>query len=296
MSSSKIGFTSYVEIATSMVIQDTDRERLNQSVSKLCGLEQRKNSTPDFAADDIEIHSPRLLKIEWEKRIREWQELLPDRGQPVEECRSLNDFQFCAFFLQHPFVAMSLWNVMQTFYTLDRLVCGTSKESLDRINEWESMQPFEYLEAPRVEKRWRYSLQELLKSIDNSSHQDATTPQPEDLLSGISNIGETMKGGSQDRIKGNTTDTLLRRIDGIYFGISKLENAKRELRRNLRENLKGVRLVDSMLEAIAVAAKRRFSMIDTYLKIDDHHRVASSCPDEPEDVELPGMLATTSGR
>lgn len=293
MSSSKIGFTSYVEIATSMVFQDTDRERLNQSVSKWCGLEQGKNSTSDFTADDIEIHSPQLLKAEWENRIREWQELLPDRGQPVEECLSLNDFKFSAFFLQHPFAAMSLWNMMQTFYTLDRLVCGASKESLDRVSEWESMQPFEYLEAPRVEKRWRNSLQELVKGIENSSNEDTPMPQSENLFSGLTKVGKALKIGSKGLNKENTSDTLLRRIDGIYFGISKLENAQGELRRNLRENLKGVKLVDSMLEAFAVAAKRRFSMIDTYLKMDDYHEVEYPFPDESDDAELPGMLATT---
>jgi hypothetical protein len=276
-----------------MVIQDSDRERLKQSVSTWCGVEEAQNSSSDWTVKDLELHSPHSLKLEWTKRIREWQERLPDRGQPVEECTSLNNLQFCALFLQHPFAAMPLWNVMQTFYTLDRLVCGMSKESLSRVTEWESMPPFEYLAAPKVEKRWRSSLQELGKEIKDGSHEDASVPQPENLFSGISDIAKGPKMGSKDE---NKSEMLLRRIDGIYFAIAKLEDAQGELRRNLRENLKGVKLVDLMLERIVLAAKRRFSMIDTYLKTDEHHEVEHHFKDQFVDAKLQGMQVVISGR
>lgn len=293
MNSPTVGFNSYVDIAICMVIQDSDRERLKQSVSRWCGVEEAQKSSSDWTVKDFEIHSPHSLRWEWSTRIREWQEQLPDRGQPVEECTSLNNLQFSALFLQHPFAAMSLWNAMQTFYTLDRLVCGTSKESLSRVTEWELMPPFEYLEAPKVEKRWRSSLQELGREIKDGSHEEAPVPQPENLFSGIADIGKGPKTGSKDE---NKSETLLRRIDGIYLGIAKLENAQGELRRNLRENLKGVKLVDLMLERIVVAARRRFSMIDTYLKTDEHHEVEHHFDDQFDDAQLPGMQVMISGR
>jgi len=129
---------------------------------------------------------------------------------------------------------MSLWNVMQTFYALDHSVCCTSKESRDRPAEWESMPPFEYLEASRVEKRWRTSLQNLKKEIENENNEDAPLPR-------------------------------------MHFGVKTLEDAYEELRRSLSANLRGVKLVDSMLEQIKVATGRRFSMIDTYLNLDKNH-------------------------
>ena len=112
------------------------------------------------------------------ENIRKWQECLPDSGKPVEET-PLSDLQFSALFLQHPFTAMPLWNVMQRFYALDRLVCATSKESLEKISEWEEMPLFKYLEAGKVEKRWRNSLQELGRGIKESSKQEEAPLSPE---------------------------------------------------------------------------------------------------------------------
>ena len=243
MKSPKVGFNSYVDIATCMVIHDSDSKRPQKSAS-------------DWTETDFEINTPDLLKMEWSRRIKEWQRLFPDRGPPVEDCASLKDFNFHAFFLQHPIAAMSLWNVMQTFYTLDNFVCGTSKESRDKIAEWESMPLFEYLEASRVEKRWRSSLQNLRKDIKNEDSRDA----------------------------------LLTRIDGMLLGTVKLEDAWKELQRSLKENLKGVKLVDLILEQISVAAGRRFSMIDTYLEMDDNHNGETNIDDAVEDVAGSGML------
>jgi hypothetical protein len=240
----KVGFNSYVDIATSMVIHDSCCKRSQESVS-------------GWADKDFEINTPDLLKLEWSKRIEEWQRLYPDRGPPVEDCASLKDLKFHAFFLQHPIAAMSLWNVMQTFYALDRFVCCTSKESRDKIAEWESMPLFEYLEASRVEKRWRSSLQNLRKEIKDENNRDA----------------------------------LLPRIDGMLLGTVKLEDACKELQRSLKENLKGVKLVDLILEQISVAAGRRFSMIDTYLKMDENHNEETNIDDVIEDATESGMLS-----
>lgn len=247
MKSPKVGFNSYVDIATCMVIHDSDGKRPQESVS-------------DWTETDFETNTPGLLKLEWSKRIKEWQRLYPDRGPPVEDCASLKDLEFHALFLQHPIAAMSLWNVMQTFYALDRFVCCTSKESRDKIAEWESIPLYEYLEASRVEKRWRSSLQNLRKEIKNEESRDA----------------------------------LLPRIDGMLIATVKLEDACKELQRSLRENLEGVKLVDLILEQISVAAGRRFSMIDTYLKMDENHNGETNIGDAIEDVAGSGMLPSVS--
>jgi hypothetical protein len=247
MNSPKVGFNSYVDIATCMAIHDIDSTRPQESVS-------------EWTETDFEINTPDPLKLEWRKRIKEWQWLYPDRGPPVEDCASLKDLKFHALFLQHPIAAMSLWNVMQTFYALDRFVCCTPKKSQDKIAEWESMPLFEYLEASRVEKRWRSSLQSLREEIENE----------------------------------NSRDALLPRIDGMLLGIVKLEDACKELQRSLKENLKGFKLVDSILEQINVAARRRFSMIDTYLKMDENHHGETNIDNAIEDFRGSGMLPSVS--
>jgi len=66
---------------------------------------------------------------------------------------------------------------MQRFCALDRLVCSSSKETLEKIREWEDMPLFRYVEAGRVEKRWRCSLQALGKEI-NETNKQAGAPLP----------------------------------------------------------------------------------------------------------------------
>lgn len=239
MSAPKIGFNSYVEIATCMVNEDSDYQRLQQSVPHWGEGKTQSDSASDWTDTAFEINTPDLLKLEWSKRVEEWQRLYPDGGPPVEDCTSLKDLKFGVFFLQHPIAAISLWNVMQHFYALDRFVCCTSKESRERIAEWESMPPFEYLEASSVERRWRKSLQNLSREIENEEKRDA----------------------------------LSSRMEGMLSSTAKLEDACRELQRSLRENLKGLKLVDLILEQINVAVGRRYSMIETYFKThEDHNR------------------------
>jgi hypothetical protein len=234
MSSPIIGFNSYVDIAICMVIQQSDYRNLHHSVLGRGEDKETREYTFDPTETVFETSPRGRLRLEWSDRIKEWQRLYPDNGPRVENWTSLKEFVFGAFFLQHPISAMSLWNVMRTFYALDHFVCCTSKVSQDRLAEWESMPPFEYLEASRVEKRWRTSLQNLKKEIENEDNEDAPLPR-------------------------------------MHFGVKKLEDACEELRRSLKENLRGVKLVDLMLEQIKVAAGRRFSMIDTYLKLDENH-------------------------
>lgn len=256
MSQPKIGFNSYVDIATCMVFQYSDYEIQQPSGSDRGESVKLQESVSDWTGTDFEINTPDLLKSEWANRIEQWRRQFPDGGPPIEDCKSLKDLQFGAFFLQHPIAAISLWNVMQAFYALDRVVCCTSKEAREKIAEWELMPPFAYLEASSVEKRWRKSLVNLSKEINEKNR-----------------------------------DTLLQRIDGIHPGIVKLEDTCGELQRSLRENLKGIKLVDSMLEQTGVAAARRFSMIDTYLKLYENHNGETNIDNAIEGVT--GSLDST---
>jgi len=255
-----------------MSIPEGDRK-----ISKSLGSEWRDTTeTEKLPSHGIEDHvdgnSRALLEKEWSNRIKVWQAEIPN-CIPIEECTSLREIRTCAFVIQHPFAGMSLWNVMQCFYALDRLVCYTSKGFPDKISEWETMPPFEYLEAPRVERRWRTSLQSLRNEIHEENGQDISEPGKDSMLLAVTKIEGTRRGskaGLEENKNGSKREALLRRIDGIFSGITKLENAQSKLRHNFKENLDGVPLVDLMLESIDKAARTRFSMIDTSLTMDDN--------------------------
>jgi len=203
---------------------------------------------------------------------------------PLKSAR-LRQVRTCAFVIQHPFAGMSLWNVMQCFYALDRLVCYTSKGFPDKISEWETIPPFEYLEAPKVERRWRTSLQNLRNEIHEENGEDVSEPKKDNMLLAVTKIEATRRGskaGLEESKNGNQRETLLRRIDGIFSGIAKLENAQSKLRRNFKENLEGVQLVDSMSETIDKAARTRFKMIDTSLTMDDNLEDGNYFDHKPE--------------
>jgi hypothetical protein len=173
---------------------------------------------------------------------------------------SLPDLQFSTLFLQYPFAAMSLWNAMQRFYALDRLG-SASKESLEKIGEWEEIPPFRYLEAGKVEKRRRSSLQELGKEIKESSKQSkASLPQKESLVSSVSEKRNDWEGISKATDDRRKSEALLRRIDGIYSGIAKLDASLREPRPNLKEYLESIDLAEEMLKRALATAGVRYSM------------------------------------
>lgn len=259
MSTVEIELDSYVDIATSMVMQDTDLERLKRIVLESCETRAVQTSRLGGTGIAFNTSSLNLLKFEWNKQIKEWQKFFPDRGPSIKDLTSLKDFQFGAFFLQKPLSAMSLWNVMQIFYTLDRLVCCNSETDSGRVIEWELMPIFAYLEAKNVKRWWNTSLQNLGKVIqDNNSPKRPTG----NVLFGGS------KPSSKQTLNGKSKEQALRRMDGISFGITKLEDAQRELRRSWKMNLEGVDIVDLMLAKISKAAETRFSMIDDVLKMD----------------------------
>jgi hypothetical protein len=120
-------------------------------------------------------------------------------------------------------------------------------------------------------------LQELGKEIKESSHRTEAPSSPEDiLLSGLPSTRNRSKGTSKVGDGGFNSELLLKRTHGIYSGIAKLDVALRELRRNLKEYLENVDLVEGMLQQINNTAGIRYSMIDTYLKMDENSEAGES--------------------
>ncbi|PVH81291.1 hypothetical protein DL98DRAFT_171559 [Cadophora sp. DSE1049] len=245
---SKIGFESYVDIAMNMVMHDTDLERL-----KTLGINDW--TMPERANKNIDAQCPDQLKLEWRTRIRHWQEKFPDGGPRIENLTALSEFEFGALFLHHPLSAMSLWNVMQAFYALDRLVCCKSAADLERVAKWETMPVISYLDANNVEKTWRASLSLLAKELQEDTKVKVDVFMPAGLRS-----------SPVEALKTKIKEDALRRIDGISFGTTKLEEAQMGLRETWGTNLRGPAVVDSMLEKIRRAAEIRFSMINNSLK------------------------------
>jgi hypothetical protein len=277
-----------------MSIPEGDRKISNSLGSEWRDTTETEKFPSDGIHDHVNDNSRALLEKEWSNRIKVWQAETPN-CIPIDECTSLREIRTCAFVIQHPFAGMSLWNVMQCFYALDRLVCYTSKGFPDKVSEWETIPPFEYLEAPRVERRWRTSLQSLRNEIHEENSEDISEPKKDNMLLAVTKIEATRRGsksGLEESKNGNQKErreTLLRRIDGIFSGITKLENAQSKLRRNFKENLEGVQLVDSMLEIIDKAARTRFKMIDTSLTMDDHLEHGSYFYHTPEARKSKGM-------
>ena len=290
-----VGFYSIVDIAICMSIPGGDRKISNSLGSEWRDTTETEKFPSDGIHDHVNDNSRALLEKEWSNRIKVWQ-AETSNCIPIEECTSLREIRTCAFVIQHPFAGMSLWNVMQCFYALDRLVCYTSKGFPDKISEWETIPPFEYLEAPKVERRWRTSLQSLRNEIHEENGEDVSEPKKDNMLLAVTKIEATRRGskaGLEESKNGNQKErreTLLRRIDGIFSGITKLENAQSKLRRNFKENLEGVQLVDSMLEVIDKAARTRFKMIDTSLTMDDNLEDGNYFDHKPEVRKSKGMV------
>ena len=258
MSSPKVNLSSYVEIAVSM------DSLFNHNIESL--------RDPRNAKRDLYVNQPELLRFQWRKRIEEWQNLLPDRGQPIENCLTPKEITFSALFLQHPIAAMPLWNMMQAFYALDRLVCGSSENLLETVSAWETMAPFEYVTASKIVELWKVSLQRLRKEICNYSLEKSTsakaynTAVPGKVSETFAQILQRRSTNIESERKEAETFS---RFDGISTGIARLQHSQTELRRSFQENLECSKLANTFLEAIDSAARRRFIMVDYYLNLDE---------------------------
>jgi len=253
MSPPKVGFNSYVDIATSM----DNRHHLI--------LKPKQH--PAEGDEDFDASKHEVLKLEWTRRVQDWQKQFPDRGLPIEDCRTTEEFEFQPFFLQHPIAAMSFWNVMQAFYALDRLVCGTSASLLKKVSLWEKMQPFQYFKASNIKQQWQSSLEDLGKEIHRVGLENPANPQPRSKFHGKGQkaIPRLAIPDTESEREKREAETLSR-FDGIFLGIAKWKESRSELRRSLQQNLRSIKLINLMLEKIDQSASRRFLMVNSYLK------------------------------
>jgi hypothetical protein len=253
--SPRVSFNSYVDIATSLARQPSPPAVLHSP-------ELDAVSIPASAAEYFEINTPNRMNLEWSRRIIGWQ-TKPVKGLPIDKCKSIKEIQLPALFFQHPIAAMSLWNVMETFYALDRIVCSSCSDSVGKISNWESMPPFEYLDANVVKKRWNKSLSALKEEIRKESRVNLAVMSQVASPSDSKSVKSRFKSASKQSPDEAKIETLRQRIDGIFSGIAKLEDAQAELRRNFEQNLEGVKWVPQMIEMIEAAARRRFSWIES---------------------------------
>lgn len=233
-----ISFDSYVNIAVSIDSHGYTRHHYQSDMTN-CNEEE----------------NPDAVISEWRERIETWQKDQLGRGKSFDDFDDLEELEISAFFLQHPISAMSLWNAMQAFYEMDRLMCVTCQDSWTRVRDWQSMTIFKYLKAASVEKRWRKSLQNMRKYI-LANHVGIAPKFP--------SLG---KSGHEDSVAGRMA--MDSRISKIWCGTNELERACREVQRTFTAHLKEYQHAISMSEQIKQAAARRFSMIHKYLDLTD---------------------------
>ncbi|KAL2071929.1 hypothetical protein VTL71DRAFT_13164 [Oculimacula yallundae] len=229
----KIGTGSYVEIAVNTIMHDTDLEDLLA-----------------LSMHDYTKTSPRSgdeLRSDWTARVEDWQRTYPNGGVRVEDLTMITELHFGALFLQRPDSAMYLWTMMQAFYALDRLVCCKPATEPER---WSHFTIPDYLESKVIQSAWKKSLPVLRKDINKAS---TNVPKMDRFFAATNDKGS------------HPTDSrarkeALRRTDGIAAGITKLEDAHRQLIRNW-SSLKGIQVAESLLWKINEAADIRFAMI-----------------------------------
>jgi len=118
--------------------------------------------------DVVDIYSP-----EWQKRITSLKEEFTNTYEAEDaqalftSLKSPEDLDFSVFFLAHPISAFSLWHVLQALYSMDDVICGTSKDALEAVKLWQRMKPFEYLSSKKVKQRWKSALRTLKRQIDS---------------------------------------------------------------------------------------------------------------------------------
>ena len=114
-----------------------------------------------------------IYSKDWEKRIIQWHATcqgplheahrlaLEETNTETNSDLQLESLHFGKFFLAHPIAAFSLWRVLQSCYSLDRAVCGTSDEAA----AWQQLVPFQYLRNEKITLRWKDELQLLRQQV-----------------------------------------------------------------------------------------------------------------------------------
>ncbi|KAL5321291.1 hypothetical protein ACEPPN_012106 [Leptodophora sp. 'Broadleaf-Isolate-01'] len=223
-----------VDLAVTLILQDDFLGSLRLLSAMHC-------AAIDPAGYHPNPQSSYSLRSDWTARAKAWLESYPDGGPKVDSLTSLGDFNFGTLFLQYPESAVSLWILMQAFYALDRFVCSNSPANLERAARWETLSLVTYLDADRVKKAWRVALRALLDDIRQISESSATSGSRRSRMYSTS---QESPNSSLSRRK----DEVLRRIDGIFLGIVKLEVAQNEFAKIYATQLPGVLIVDMLSE------------------------------------------------
>lgn len=198
-------------------------------------------------------NAPDIYQPEWQERIASWQKCTddtpcsPTSNTPYGFSQWLSELDFSKFFVAHPVASISLWNLLQALYELDKAVCRDS----DAVLKWREMTPFAYLTARRVENKWRDSLKGLKRRI----------------------LDHKM-----------TSNEIIYRLYEIRCSVDKVEEVLAELKENFLDNLKEETFTQKMLEEIEWAVNWRFNAIDNSLEFSEKELEATKETDENQKI------------
>jgi hypothetical protein len=197
-------------------------------------------------ADDI-------YSSEWYERTVSFLKKFARKNKAPKVLKSwemIENLEFGPFFLSHPVAAYALWQMLEAFYDLDYVVCGTSEEALATIEQWKEVPPFIYLntkrgkEARNIRAKWADSLQQLKKEIE---------------------CGD-LEG-----------EELISRLTNILVKVQKMERAFDAMKENFAESLKGMVFVPDMIEKVGnVVEERRRVIMDLLRPGDDENQAPTS--------------------
>ncbi|KAF7860722.1 hypothetical protein EAF04_008240 [Stromatinia cepivora] len=183
-------------------------------------------------------NAPDIYQPEWRERIASWQKCTddtpcsPTTNTPYGFSLWLSELEFSKFFVAHPIASISLWNLLQALYELDKAVCRDS----DAVVKWREMTPFTYLTARKVENKWRDSLRGLKRRILDRKI---------------------------------TSNEIINRLYEIRCSVDKVEEVLAELKENFLDNLKDEAFTEEMLDEIERAVNWRFNAIDNSLEFSE---------------------------
>ncbi|RDW56342.1 hypothetical protein BP5796_13253 [Coleophoma crateriformis] len=142
------------------------------------------------------IYSP-----EWQYRLKNWEE---EFGQDIESLyheiasceRMPHQLEIGMLFQVHPIAAFSLWNLLQACYALDKVICGSSTPESDKLQEWQSWRPLQYLLSEDVTATWVDSLAAFSSKIKLSTSKfdkEAEAIRLYEMAEGFQSLEEARK-------------------------------------------------------------------------------------------------------
>ncbi|OTB01274.1 hypothetical protein M426DRAFT_14583 [Hypoxylon sp. CI-4A] len=162
--------TSYKRKLRSSSRQDQDSQAWKLQLK--VGTAQREifewYETNEYKYDAGVIYSP-----EWKGRLVEWIEGFDDDSISVlrEDVKSHEknpeELEIGRIFQADPVAAFSLWNVLQSCYQLDKIICGTKVQNRPVIAEWHKRRPFQYLLSQDIVLSWEKNLHDLVSETES---------------------------------------------------------------------------------------------------------------------------------